>query len=172
MPRLSDIDNKSAEQMQLIEKFARTPLGFMILSGRNGTGKSFIAQAIYELHAPYKLPYYDKDIAYFVTQAKLNSDWLDQKQEGSATEILNRLKGTKLLIIDDLGTRTPSDAFMDFLFDLFDTRWNNREKLGTIITTNLNSADMRLKFSDAIVSRVASGICMRFEGQDRRFMEF
>jgi len=172
MPNLSEINNKTVEQMQLIEKFARTPLGFMVLSGKNGTGKSFIAKAIYELYAPYKLPYYDKDIAYFVTQSKLNSDWLDQKQEGSATEMLTRLKGTKLLIIDDLGTRTPSDAFMDFLFDLFDTRWNNRNYLGTIITTNLNAEDMRLKFSDAITSRVASGICVRFEGQDRRFMEF
>jgi DNA replication protein DnaC len=172
MPLLSDIDKKTPEQMQLIEKFALKPRGFMVLSGKNGTGKSFVAQAIYELHAPYKLPYYDKDVAYFVTQAKLNSDWLDQKHEGSVTEMLTRLKGTKLLIIDDLGTRTPTDAFMDFLFDLFDTRWNNRDKLGTIITTNLNSADMRLKFSDAIVSRIASGICMRFEGEDRRFMEF
>lgn len=172
MPRITDIDKKTDTQMQLIEKFARTPIGFMVLSGKNGTGKSFVAQAIYELYAPYKLPYYDKDIAYFVTQSKLNSEWLDQKQEGSATEVLNRLKGTKLLIIDDLGTRAPTEAFMDFLFDLFDTRWNNRDKVGTIITTNLNAADMRLKFSDAIVSRIASGICMRFEGEDRRFMEF
>lgn len=158
--------------MKFLIKFAKNPFGFLLLSGTNGTGKSFVAEVIYELHTPYKLPFYDKDLAYFVTQANLNALWLEAKQESSSLEMLNRLKATKLLVVDDLGTRTPTEAFLDFLYDLFDHRWRNRESLGTIITTNLNWEGMLAKFGDAICSRVCCNICLRFDGIDRRIVKF
>lgn len=142
------------------------------MSGANGAGKSFVAEAIYELHTPFKLPNYDKDIAYFISQADLNEKWLDEKTQGSSKELSDRLKGTKLLVLDDLGTRIPSDAFLDFLFALIDHRWRSRDTLGTIITTNLIAQEVRTKFGDAILSRIASGIIIRFDGEDRRIIDF
>ncbi len=153
-----------------LEEFAISPRGFILLSGKNGTGKSYAAMAVYEEVTPFKLPFYDRDIAYFLTQAELNILWQkDHKEFGHTLHLLEILSNTKLLILDDLGTRTPSDAFMDFLYEVSDNRFRDKETKGTIITTNLNMTDMREKFGDAFVSRVASGKCFRLEGKDRRF---
>jgi len=169
---MSEIDNKTPEQMEKIQAFARNPKGFLLLAGANGTGKSFVAEVIYQLHARYKLPYYDMDEAFFINQASLNERWLREKSEGNSFELCDRLQKTKLLVLDDLGTRSPSDAFGEFLYAIIDYRWHSRDTLGTIITTNMTGKVTREKFGDAILSRIASGINIRFDGEDRRIIDF
>lgn len=163
-----DINQKS-EIVEFSYTFARKPRGFLLLAGSNGTGKTHCALEIYHGFSPYKLPAYDHDIAIFVTQADLNIWWTKELREGDSLHLLEKIRKTKLLVIDDLGTRTPSEPFMDFLYAISDYRYTHREKKGTIITTNLTVQNMRDKFSDAFVSRVASGTCFRLEGPDRRF---
>lgn len=172
MSKLREIDKKTPEQMDKIMRFAREPKGYLLLAGANGTGKSFVAQAIYEEHASYKLPCYDLDEAFFINQADLNERWLHAKQENHSLELSSRLKKTKLLVLDDLGTKTPSDSFSDFLYAIIDHRWNNKSTLGTIITTNMTGKITRERFGDAILSRIASGIQIRFDGEDRRIIDF
>lgn len=172
MPRINEINKKTPEQMEKILCFSKKPYGFLLLAGGNGTGKSFVAEAIYQLYTPYKLPYYDMDRAYFINQSDLNEKWLDVKHEGSTKEFSERIKETKLLVIDDLGTRIPSEAFSDFLYAIFDHRWRFRDTLGTIITTNLTGKMVREKFGDAVLSRISSGITIRFDGDDRRIIDF
>lgn len=164
--------DQSEELRCHLNAFAASPRGFVLLSGRPGTGKSYAALAAYNAFAPYRLPAYDYDIARFITQAELNILWHKHNTEHGTSYLLDALTKTKLLILDDLGTRTPSVAFMDFLYVVADNRYSRRETRGTIITTNLNSKDMRDMFGDAFVSRVASGKCFRLEGKDRRFNEF
>lgn len=170
--KLREIDKKTPEQMEKIMTFAKNPKGFLLLAGANGTGKSFAAQAIYEVHATFKLPYYDMEEAFFINQSDLNERWLQSKQENGSSDLSSRLKQTKLLVLDDLGTKTPSDAFGDFLYGLIDYRWNQRSTLGTIITTNMTGKITRERFGDAILSRIASGIQIRFDGEDRRIIDF
>ncbi|HSZ84745.1 MAG TPA: ATP-binding protein [Puia sp.] len=172
MPKLSEIDRKTPEQMQKIMTYAKKPMGYLLLAGANGTGKSFIAQAIYDCHCRYKLPYYDMDEAYFINQADLDARWLYEKLENTVIEFADRLKKTKLLVIDDLGTKAPSPAFGDFLYSIIDYRWNRRDTLGTIITTNMTGKITRERFGDAIISRIASGIVIRFDDEDRRIVDF
>jgi len=172
MPNLREIDKKTPEQMEKIITFATNPRGFLLLAGANGTGKSFVAQAIYEAHATFKLPFYDMDEAFFINQADLNERWLHSKQENRSLELSARIKETKLLVLDDLGTKTPSDAFGDFLYAIIDYRWNQKSTLGTIITTNMTGKITRERFGDAILSRIASGIQIRFDGEDRRIIDF
>ena len=172
MPKLSEIDNKTPEQMEKIMAFANRPKGFLLLAGANGTGKSFVAQAIYDRYSRFKLPYYDMDEAFFINQADLNEKWLHAKMEMSSLELSSRMKQTTLLVLDDLGTKTPSDTFGDFLYGIIDYRWNHRDKLGTIITTNMTGKITRERFGDAILSRIASGIQIRFDGEDRRIIDF
>lgn len=172
MAKLNDIDKKTPEQMEKIMTFAKNPKGFLLLAGANGTGKSFVAQSIYEAHATFKLPFYDMDEAFFINQADLNERWLHSKQENRSLELSARIKETKLLVLDDLGTKTPSDAFGDFLYAIIDYRWNQRSTLGTIITTNMTGKITRERFGDAILSRIASGIQIRFDGEDRRIIDF
>lgn len=172
MPKLKEIDKKTPEQMEKIMLFARNPTGFLLLAGANGCGKSFVAQAIYEAHAKFKLPYYDMDQAFFINQSDLNARWLKDKHENTSLELSSRLKETKLLVLDDLGTKTPTDAFADFLYGIIDYRWNHRSTLGTIITTNMTGKITRERFGDAILSRIASGVQIRFDGEDRRIIDF
>jgi DNA replication protein DnaC len=61
---------------------------------------------------------------------------------------------------------------MDFLYWIADQRYENRDTQGTIITTNLNAQSMREIMGDAFTSRVASGICIRHDGPDRRADKF
>lgn len=164
---LNDV-NQPPEILQAFLEYVKKKCGFLLLAGKNGTGKSFAAQKIMS-----EFNIHDSDYKMFTTQTELNLRWQAQiKQWGETTYLLNQITKTKILVLDDLGTRTPTEAFMDFLYAIIEIRHRSKDGLATIITTNLNSKDMREKFGDAFVSRVASGICFRLDGPDRRFKDF
>lgn len=163
MPKLYEIDQKPEEYMVAVKEFVRTPKGFFLIAGSNGNGKSFTAKAIFEW---FHDPMMDKQ---FWNQAELNGHFSrSHNQYGDTSYILSEILKAPLLVLDDIGTRKPSDAFMDFLYWIVDQRYENRDTRGTIITTNLNSQSMREIMGDAFTSRVASGICIRHDGPDRR----
>jgi DNA replication protein DnaC len=168
-PNFKDID-QSEEDKQILYEYGKSPAGFLLLAGKNGSGKSFAAEAIYNMNTSFRLPSKDDEQAIFITQADLNIEWT--QYQGDNLYLSQKYKNTKLLVIDDLGTRKPSDAFMDFLYAVVDHRWRNRDTKGTIITTNLTSNDVRALFGDALLSRIASGIVRRWDHKDRRMINF
>lgn len=162
----------SEEVIEDLKDYVLNPQGFVLLVGKNGRGKSYSAMKIYEQLTPYKLPARDHDLAWFVNQADLNILFAEANEiYGHSMSLLKQGYNTKLLVIDDLGTRPPSPAFMDFLYAIVDKRWNERDKLATIITTNLDSTRIRKEFGDAIFSRIASGRNYVVIGEDRRFQD-
>ena len=162
--------NQNADFIEYLECFAKYLKGFLLLSGKNGTGKTFAALAVYYKIVPFKLPAHDWDRAIFITQTELNLKWSQHiSQYGQTVYLLQEICKPPLLILDDIGTSTPSGAFMDFLYAIADKRYFEKDIKATIITTNLTASEMRSRFSDAFVSRVASGKCFRLEGVDRRF---
>lgn len=165
--KINDL-NQTKEVIDFLIGYAKNPKGYVILAGRNGTGKSYAALAVYNTVTPYVLPAYDHDTAIFITQADLNDLWINVDDK---SHLLREVKNTKLLVLDDLGTRQPSDAFLDFLYAIFDHRYNLRREKGTIITTNLRYLTVKEKFGEAIASRISSGKCFKFEGKDRRLGE-
>lgn len=167
MPLLSDINGKSEAFMEAVERFVDRPRGFFLIAGTNGNGKSFTARAIMD---HFSHPSLDHQ---FWNMGILNLKWQDTYAEyGSTSYMLKEILKAPLLVLDDVGTRNPSTAFMDFLYCIADQRYENRDKKATIITTNLNAESMRKIFGDAFTSRVASGICIRWDGPDRRAEEF
>ena len=54
------------------------------------------------------------------------------------------------------------------IFVILDQRWEERDRKGTVITTNFNHADLRGKLGDAITSRIVSGVNVPMFGPDRR----
>jgi len=162
----------SEEAIIDLEDYMKNPQGFVLLVGKNGRGKSYIAMRIYERLATFKLPARDHDQAWFINQADLNIVFADSIEiYGSSMALLKQLYVTRFLVIDDLGTRAPSPAFMDFLYAVVDKRWNERDSLATLITTNLDSSRIRKDFGDAIFSRIASGRNYVITGEDRRFTD-
>ncbi len=162
----------SEQVIEDLKEFVKNPQGFILLVGKNGRGKSYAAMRIYEQLTPYKLPFHDHDLAWFVNQADLNIMFAESNEiYGSSMSLLKQAYKSKLLVIDDLGTRPPSPAFMDFLYAVVDYRWNRRTETATIITTNLDSSRIRKDFGDAIFSRIASGQNYVVIGEDRRFTD-
>jgi DNA replication protein DnaC len=155
-----------------LQEYAKNPQGFVILQGKNGRGKTHAALTIYQQNTPYVLPERDWDKAWFVNQSDLNMLFTEAHEiYGHVTNLLRQAYATRLLILDDLGTRTPSEAFKDFLYAIIDQRYKERESKGTIITTNLDSTRLRKDFSDAIFSRIACGRNYVVIGEDRRFTD-
>jgi DNA replication protein DnaC len=163
--------DQTPEDIELLRNYAMQPFGFLLLAGANGTGKSYAAEAIYYCNTHFILPARDDDLAIFKTQADLNAEWLES-QGVEMRWMMEKYKETKLLIIDDLGTRTPTEAFLDFLYAVIDYRWRLRDKAGTIITTNKTGAEIRQIFGSAILSRISSGVVKRWDGADRRMVAF
>lgn len=162
----------SEEVIEDLKDYVLKPQGFVLLVGKNGRGKSYAAMKIYEQLAFYKLPFHNHDEAWFINQADLNMIYSEQNElYGNSMNLLKQAYRSKLLVIDDLGTRPPTPAFMDFLYAVLDRRWNERERLATVITTNLDSARIRKDFGDAIFSRIASGRNYVVTGEDRRFQD-
>jgi len=162
-PKLSEINEKPDEFVKHVNDFVKNPLGFFLISGKNGNGKTFTAEAIF---GKFYHPCGDN---MFWNQADLKMKWQNSYAKYQSTDyLLSEILKAPLLVIDDLGTTRPTEAFMEFLYIIADKRHKMKTTKGTIITTNLNSQTMREMFGDAFVSRVASDRCVRFDGPDRR----
>lgn len=164
--RIEELDRSEKEKEKFVE-FCEY-LGFLILQGKNGTGKTEVAKAIYQRFTPYILPAYDHDKAIFITQAALNNAFIEGFEKWGPVQTINYFKSPKMLVIDDLGSRTPTDAFRDFLLDIVDSRFNNRSFQGTVITTNKQPGEIQNLFGSDIFSRITSGTCLIIDGDDRR----
>ena len=167
IPKLEEIDDKPVEFMKHVNEFVANPVGFFLIAGKKGNGKTFTAEAIFGKH----LTRWSDNM--FWNQADLRMKWQEYYAEFRSTEYLFReIIKAPLLVLDDIGTSRPSESFMEFLYNIADKRHKQKNTHGTIITTNLNSQTMREMFSDAFVSRIASGRCVRHDGPDRRAINF
>lgn len=146
------------ERLDFCEQWVRNPKTFVTFGGTNGTGKTHLSKAVCQDF---------RGDSKFITMTDLHLEWVEtQHKYGITASMVREYAAVPLLVIDDLGTRTPTDAFMDFIYAVVDKRYN--ENRGTIITTNLTSKDIRTRFGDAIASRIMTGKNFWFEGNDRR----
>jgi DNA replication protein DnaC len=71
---------------------------------------------------------------------------------GGESEDMSRCFDADLLIIDDLGTELTNQFTVSVLYDIVDTRINARKS--TMISTNLNHAELRKRYWDRVTSRL------------------
>lgn len=160
-------ENCTFFQKSELEKWAESPLGFLLFVGGSGRGKSFAAvcciRKFYETTGECDIKYANVPL--------LSLEWKKCINERtSELDLLNKYSERKLLVLDDLGQREPSPAFLDFLYILINERMN--ENIATIITTNFTSNALREKMGDAITSRLCTAKIFKFEGKDQRIMNF
>jgi hypothetical protein len=145
-----------------LKDWAKEPKGFILFVGSSGRGKTFTACSAIDL---YRNNF--KNRARFINVSNLYVEWrkcfTDNKSE---MDLFSIMKSEELLVLDDIGIRTPSEGFLDFLYLIINAR--SEEPVGTIVTTNLTSVQMMEKFGDAITSRLCSGKIFKFEGKDQR----
>lgn len=135
----------------------------ILICGKVGTGKSYLVQCI----ANEKISQ-GCDVVY-TSAFNFNSDML-AVHKSSSEEILPQYLMCDLLVIDDLGTEPIyKNVTLEYLFNVISER--QRNKLCTIITTNLNLEGINERYSERIFSRLTDKRnCLVYEliGKDRR----
>lgn len=161
---LSDCKQK-IEIIKALSEFSKKPKGFLLLAGNNGTGKTYAACACLR-------EYLDQGntSARFFSISDINFLWLDNKKVGTEGDFATRFISSDFLILDDMGIRSPSNGFLDFLYFILDKR--QRSSQGTIITTSKKSHEIKEFYGEDIFSRICSAKILIFEGEDRRRIEF
>lgn len=92
---------------------------------------------------------------------------MSEAEENALREEKARCFDADLLIIDDLGTELSNQFTVSVLYDIVDTRINRRRS--TIISTNLNHAELRKRYWDRVTSRLFGEYKpLLFEGIDVR----
>lgn len=148
--------------IDFLSDWAKYPNGFIVLSGNSGSGKTYLSCCCIDSYRRQL-----KDSAFFLNISDLYMHWRSlDRQENKDIILLKKLLKQEFLVLDDLGIRTPSEAFLEFLYLLINKRDNPLK--GTLITTNMTSQQMIDKLGHAMTSRICSGKIFVIEGKDRR----
>lgn len=124
------------------------PEAGILFLGFTGTGKTHLAKAILADLAARKAPgFFIPASEYFDLYTPAYAAKLDQP----LWKIRQWLASTSCLVIDEVGTSAWTDARKDRLQQIIDLRTANR--LPTIVTTNLVSADFNAAGAERIASR-------------------
>ena len=119
------------EVLQVCQRYAQEPRGWLILAGTYGSGKTHLAAAI----ANYQMEHALADVMFIVTPDLL--DHLRAAFSPQATTSFDRrfeeIKNTPILILDDLGTESASAWAKEKLFQLLNYRY--QAMLPTVMTT-------------------------------------
>lgn len=125
----------------------------IVMIGDTGTGKSHLACAV----ASHVIKKYG-GTARFTSVSEINR--LVRESKGynakySETEVIEAFGNYDLLIVDEVGIQSGSDAESRALFDVFNTRYQNMKS--TIVISNLNQAQVKEALGQRIFDRLKEG---------------
>ena len=160
-------DGRNPFQSSACQRFAETfdrqdPNG-LLLWGDVGTGKSFMSSCIANAVIDLGFSALQTDIGYIVST--MESSFEDRRRN------LDRILGTDLLLIEDLGTQRCTEYMMEHVFTVVDGRYKNGKPM--VITTNFTlnrisharSEDPWCRVFDRILERCFP---IEFKGTNRR----
>jgi len=156
---------KQAETLAQIEDAVRGGRS-MIFCGPVGTGKTFAASQIVMASIAAGVDVEFVDVAELVDEIRASAH-----EHGTTIAIIERLRQRPLLILDDLAVERPTPIVLTDLCRILGWRW--RDARQTIVSTNLNSAEIGKRYGNRILSRfigLAAGPedVIRFSGEDSR----
>ncbi len=140
----------------------------IIITGKTGTGKSFLAQAL------GNRAIIDGFQVYYIRMANLLEDIKLARIDGSYTKLINKYSRYKLLVIDDFGVTPISSDDTTNLFEIIELR---SELSSTIITSQLPVRDWygylnNNTAADAILDRISNtSHRIELEGESMRKMK-
>lgn len=152
---------QSPQKIDYMRKFVSDPSGLIWMEGKYGTGKTYAALGMCELFTRRD------NSCIFATQTQMLNKWYINLHKREFCDYGKKLTDVKLLVIDDVGSSTPSPYLLDFFRDMINTRlqWSNR---GTVITTNLDVQSFYSFCGVALADRIKTGQCFEFTGASRR----
>jgi DNA replication protein DnaC len=149
--------------LDFLESFGKKPYGFLTFFGNMGSGKTFASCALLESYRAN-----GGLTGRFLNLADLYANW-KEAVAGNVSErtVVAPFADSELLILDDFGTRAPSEPFLDLLYLMIEKR-SLSPRVGTVITTNLSNEELKKVYGARILSRIGAGIPIKFTGNDRR----
>jgi DNA replication protein DnaC len=155
---------------QFTERFSDPEVRNLMFCGPTGTGKTFMAGCI-----AMELMKSGHTVLYFTAPALFNTIYEYRYNSVNSEEwdssAYNNILETELLIIDDLGTESPTATRYAELLNILDTRTANniRRPCKTIISTNIDLHSLFEYYDERIVSRITGSFDIyRFAGDDIR----
>lgn len=148
------------------EEFSLATSPNLTFIGGTGLGKTHMSTSIARVVIEKGF-----DVVYETAQ-NIMSDFEDDKFSYGRQEEkkADRYFDADLLIIDDLGTEAQTQFTVAFLYNIINTRLNAGKK--TIISTNLEQADLHKRYGDRITSRLfGEYIPLVFRGKDIRMQK-
>lgn len=140
--------------------------GNLLFNGGTGLGKTFLSACIARTVADrgYSVVYETASRLFTnLERAKFSAD-------DTARQNAERYNACDLLIVDDLGTEMPSQFVVAALYALLNDRLMERKPM--VISTNLNIAELKQRYSPQIGSRLeGSFTLLPFLGEDIRVMK-
>lgn len=153
-----------------VENFEDNEVKNLLFSGPTGVGKTFLAGCIsMELMKRGYTVLYQTAPALFNTIYEYRYNTSNNEDWDSA--VYSNILESDLLIIDDLGTESPTGMRYAELLSIIDTRLANdtRRPCKTIISTNIDLKKLFEYYDERIVSRLTGGFdIFRFAGDDIR----
>lgn len=147
-----------------VDSFSRTP-GNLLIYGPTGVGKTFLSNCIAKelIEDIYSVVHLSASALF----ERLADHQFHQEEDEA---LYDTIYDCDLLIIDDLGTEVSNSFVINSFCQCVDTRL--KDKKGTIITTNLELADLQSQYLDRTFSRLISGYTfLRMAGDDIRFQK-
>ena len=130
--------------------------------GAVGTGKTHLAASVISAALGRQIS------TYFVTEdglfSKLRAEWDDHEAEA---RFVSLLQCVRILVIDDMGTRKPSDYVAEKYENIINERYN--KSMPTIITTNHTPEEL-LGVYPRQMSRLAGNAVVVVGGPDGRIL--
>lgn len=138
----------------------------LFLYGPPGLGKTFLCSCIARELVALEVP------VLYQTAYRLFSilEGARFQKEETNIALARQFYEIPVLMIDDLGTEFVTSYTSAALFDLINSREQNKKS--TVISTNLNIEQMKEQYSERIQSRIFGGFqILRFVGRDIRKMK-
>ena len=159
--------------LHFAENFSNPEVKNLLFCGPTGVGKTFMANCLaIELMKSGRTVLYQTAPALFnaIYEYRYNSN----SNEDCDPTLYKSILETELLIIDDLGTESPTAMRYAELLNIIDTRMSNnvRRPCKTIISTNIDLKNLFEYYDERIVSRITGGFdIFRFAGDDIRMVK-
>jgi DNA replication protein DnaC len=155
---------------RFLENFSCPDTKNLLFCGPTGVGKTFMAVCL-----AMDLMKAGHTVLYQTAPALFNTIYEYRYNAGSNEDydssVYKSILETELLIIDDLGTESPTAMRYAELLNIIDTRVSNDAKrpCKTIIATNIDLKKLFEYYDERIVSRITGGFdIFRFAGDDIR----
>lgn len=146
--------------------FSKSSLN-LLFQGGTGLGKTYLSACIARVVADKGFSVCYDSAASALDAFETKKFARDPESAETASRKVERMLDCDLMILDDLGTEMPTPMSVSALYTLINTRLVNGKK--TVISTNLNDAELQKRYSPQICSRIdGEFIKLPFVGRDIR----